>query len=68
MKRNQKHLASKRRRSKKTDGLPRAEYIEGPLPKFKKRYTKKELEAMSFDELHRLYAWLITQQKNAAKT
>jgi hypothetical protein len=63
-----KQPAPRRRRSKSVNGLPRAEYIEGPLPKLKKRYTKKELEAMSFDELHRLFAQMLARDKDASKT
>ena len=68
MNRNPPQHAPRRRRSKVADGLPRAEYIEGPQPKLKKRYTVKELEAMSFDELHRLFARLLARDKNASKT
>jgi len=68
MNRKQQQQTKRRRRSKPADGLPRAEYIEGPQPKLKKRYTQKELDAMSFDELHRLCARLMAQDKNDSKT
>lgn len=68
MNRHQQQHTKRRRRAKSADGLPRAEYIEGPLPKLKQRYTQKELDAMSFDELHRLFARMLARDKNDSKT